>query len=114
ESELDGQVPDELIEMAGEGLGVLGVASQELEPDVAATLVSAANTAFIDAMTSGFWFSFGFLGLGVVASLVLLPKRSRDVQVVRVETSAIDVTDELQFDLVMIPGSTVEPESQTV
>jgi EmrB/QacA subfamily drug resistance transporter len=114
ESELDGQVPDELIEMAGEGLGVLGVASQELEPDVAATLVSAANTAFIDAMTSGFWFSFGFLGLGVLASLVLLPKRSRDVQVVRVETSAIDVTDELQFDLVMIPGSTVEPESQTV
>jgi EmrB/QacA subfamily drug resistance transporter len=114
ETELAGQVPDELIEVAGEGLGVLGVAAQQLEPDVAATLVSGANTAFIDAMTSGFWFSAGFLSLGVLTSLVLLPKRSRVDQVVRDEPSVIDVPQGFQPDFVMIPDSIVEQDPATV
>ncbi len=113
-SELDGQVPDELIEVAGEGLGVLGVASQQLEPDVAATLVAGANTAFIDAMTSGFWLSAGFLSLGVLTSLVLLPRRSRETQVVRVESPTINVPDDFEPDFVMIPGTKIERDPISV
>ncbi|MFT7476617.1 MAG: hypothetical protein ACI81L_003574, partial [Verrucomicrobiales bacterium] len=110
ETELAGQVPDELIEVAGEGLGVLGVAAQQLEPDVAATLVSGANTAFIDAMTAGFWLSAGFLGIGVLTSLFLLPKRSREDQVIRDEPSVIDVPQGFQPDFLMIPGTTEDKE----
>ena len=85
EDELSGQVPDEVIDIAGEGIGVIGVASQQLPADVASTALAGANQAFIDAMTVGFWFSVGFLLLGAVTAAVLLPDRSRADQVVRVD-----------------------------
>lgn len=85
EDELAGRVPDEVIDIAGEGIGVIGVASQELPADVASTALTGANQAFVDAMTVGFWFSVGFLLLGAVTAAVLLPDRSRADQVVRVE-----------------------------
>ena len=85
EDELAGQVPDEVIDIAGEGLGVIGVASQQLPADIASTALGGAHQAFIDAMTVGFWFSVGFLLLGAVIAAVLLPDRSREHQVVRVD-----------------------------
>ena len=112
-AELNGQVPEGLIEVAGEGLGVLGVASQQLEPDVAATLVSGANTAFIDAMTSGFWFSAGFLSLGVLASLILLPRHSRQTQVVRADSTATHGPQDSELDFVIVPGTIVERDPVT-
>ena len=82
---LDGQVPDEVVELANEGIGVLGVASQELPAPVATTAVTEANAAFIDAMTTGFWFSVAFLTAGIATALFLLPNRSRAGQALRVE-----------------------------
>ena len=47
--------------------------------------VFSANSAFVDAMTTGFWISVGFIAIGLAASLFLLPKQSRVSQVVRAE-----------------------------
>lgn len=114
EAELAGEVPDELIEVAGEGLGVLGVASQQLDPGTAATLITGANRAFIDAMTSGFWFSVGFLTLGAVLSVILLPRHSREDQVVRMESPIIEVPSSVDSAIVTVPGTDEEQEPVVV
>lgn len=85
ESELAGQVPDEVIDLAGEGIGVITVAAGELPAEVAAATFTGANQAFIDAMTTGFWFSIGFLVIGLLVSLTMLPNRSRDEQALRID-----------------------------
>lgn len=87
-AELEGEVPAEVVELAKEGIGVVGVASQQLPADVAATTLSGANQAFIDAMTNGFWFSVAFLVTAAVVSLLLLPDRTREVQVLRLNEGA--------------------------
>ena len=48
-------------------------------------MIDGANSAFVDAMTTGFWISVGFIAIGLATSLFLLPKRSRVTQVVRAE-----------------------------
>ena len=119
EDELAGQVPDDVIELAEEGIGVLGVAAQQLPPDVAGTALAGANDAFIDAMTNGFWFSVAFLLVGAATSALMLPDRSRSDQVTRDESddwndpheseqSAVSgqPIDPIDFDL--IPGTIVE------
>jgi EmrB/QacA subfamily drug resistance transporter len=105
DSDLSGQVPDDVVELAREGLGVIGVAAQQLPPDVAGTAVTGANEAFIDAMTNGFWFSVAFLGIGLVVSLTMLPDRVRQVQARR-SADAVD----LEFDLDLH----VEPDRELV
>ncbi len=83
--ELDGVLPDEVVELAGEGLGVAGLAARELEPGQAAALVDGTSRAFIDAMTAGFWLSAACLAAGVVMVLRLVPTTSRTDQVAREE-----------------------------
>jgi EmrB/QacA subfamily drug resistance transporter len=93
EENLSGQVPAEVVEQAREGIGVIHVAAGSLEPGAAAAAIDGANMAFIDAMTTGFWVSVGFIGLGLATSLFLLPTRVRATQVVRVadvEFAAVD------------------------
>ncbi|MFT7648048.1 MAG: DHA2 family multidrug resistance protein-like MFS transporter [Candidatus Poriferisodalaceae bacterium] len=65
-------------------------------------------------LASGFWFSVGFLGLAVVTSLVMLPKRSRTDQVIRDESSRIDVTSRFGAHPAVIRGAPVEQEPTTV
>ena len=114
ESALDGQVSDEVIEAASEGIGVLGALAPQLPEDVAAIAFTQANDAFIDAMTTGFWFSVAFLAVGVAASLLLLPNRSREDQVLRIEESSpVPLATALEFEI--IPGTIMEPkESEAV
>jgi EmrB/QacA subfamily drug resistance transporter len=93
EENLSGQVPAKVVEQAREGIGVIHVAAGSLEPGAAAAAIDGANMAFIDAMTTGFWVSVGFIGLGLATSLFLLPTRVRATQVVRVadvEFAAVD------------------------
>ncbi len=85
---LDGEVPGEVVEAAQEGLGAVTFLSQSLPADVAATTVDAANVAFLDAMTTGFWLSAGVLAVGVVLAGWLLPAKMRTVQVEREDGSA--------------------------
>jgi EmrB/QacA subfamily drug resistance transporter len=82
---LAGQVPADVVEIAREGIGVTHVAAQSLEPLDAATVIDGANSAFIDAITTGFWVSVGFVALGLAISLFLLPKDVRLEQVVRAD-----------------------------
>ena len=48
-------------------------------------MIDGANRAFVDAMTTGFWISVGFLAIGLATSLLLLPKQSRVTQVERAD-----------------------------
>jgi len=61
-------------------------------------------------MTTGFWFSVGFLAVGIATAMALLPDRIRDEQVVRADGQpvrpAIDTSADL--DIVTIPGTVVD------
>ena len=87
--DLGGVVPEETVELAREGIGVLAAASTSLPADVAQTAVPAAGAAFIDAMNSGFWVSAGVM---LVAAL-LLPRRARVQQVEREQVEQADQGD---------------------
>ena len=86
---LGGTVPSEIVRVAGEGVGIARVAVQSLDPSVAARSIAGANTAFTDAMTSGFWISAGFIAVGLLSSLFLLPNKVRATQVTRNEDVAV-------------------------
>lgn len=81
--QLTGQVPASVIDIAREGIGVTHVAAQSLDPAIAARMIAGANTAFIDAMTKGFWISVGFVAVGLIISLTMLPKHVRETQMIR-------------------------------
>jgi DHA2 family multidrug resistance protein-like MFS transporter len=83
EQELEGQVPNDVIEAATEGIGVVAATLPSLPTDVAATTFQGASTAFIDAMNSGFWFSAAVLASGVGLAAWLLPNKARTDQVLR-------------------------------
>ena len=83
--QLTGKVPARVVDIASEGIGVVHVAANSIQPAVAAKVLDSANSAFVDAMTTGFWISVGFIAIGLATSLFLLPKQSRVTQVVRAE-----------------------------
>ena len=80
EGSLTGIVPDEIVELAGEGIGVASVVAANLPREVGATVVSAANDAFIDAMTTGFQISAVILVSAIVIAFTLIPRRMRAEQ----------------------------------
>ena len=80
EDSLTGAVDPALLETAGEGIGVATVAAASLPADVAATVVQAANTAFIDAFTTGLVISAVFMAAATLAAVVLLPWKMRERQ----------------------------------
>lgn len=83
--QLGGKVPAQVVDVASEGIGVVHVAASSIQRDVAATVIDGANRAFVDAMTTGFWISVGFLTMGLATSLLLLPKQARVTQVERAD-----------------------------
>lgn len=80
EEALTGLVPDSLIESASEGIAVLEVSAAQLPSDVAALVIDAADTAFVDALTTAMLISTGFMVLAVVVAATLIPWKMRDVQ----------------------------------
>ena len=80
---LAGQVPDDAVEIAQEGIGVVAASAGSLPPDVAQTTFASAGQAFIEAMNTGFWISAAVMAIGVAAAAVLLPNTSRVEQVER-------------------------------
>ena len=80
EEALTGVVPAELVESAGEGIAVVAVGLEQLPPDVAALVTGAANTAFVDAMTTGMLISISFIAVAVVLAATLIPWKLRDIQ----------------------------------
>ena len=53
-------------------------------------MIDGANHAFVDAMTTGFWISVGFIAIGLATSLFLLPKQSRVTQMVRIDDAGLN------------------------
>ena len=80
---LSGAVPDEVVELAQDGIGVVAGAAPQLPADIAATTVAGAEEAFISAMNSGFWLSTAVLLGGVAVAAWLLPSVARERQVER-------------------------------
>ncbi|MFB3052063.1 MAG: MFS transporter, partial [Acidimicrobiia bacterium] len=80
---LAGTVPDEIVELAGESIGVAVVAAANLPEEMAASVVSAANQAFIDAMNTGFLISAAVLATAIVIAFTLIPRHMRTEQAER-------------------------------
>ena len=78
---LEGQVSDQTVELAREGLGVVAASARTLPPDAARLTVESASAAFIDAMNTGFWISAVVVGFGIVIAAAMLPNRARTIQV---------------------------------
>lgn len=111
ERDLGDQVPGEVVEIAQEGIGVLGVAARQLPPDLASRAIETANGSFIDAMTAGFWFSVAFLVVGLGTSLALLPSRSRVDQAARMSAGRVEPDEMTAIPVVeIIPGTVVKPK----
>jgi hypothetical protein len=77
---LGGVIPDELVEVVGESVGVASAVAVELPSELAATLINGTNLAFIDSMNSGFTISAVVLGFAVVIAFALIPKTMRSEQ----------------------------------
>jgi DHA2 family multidrug resistance protein-like MFS transporter len=80
ENTLPAGVPAELAELIGEGIGVAAVVAQQLPAELGAAVTSAANGAFMNAMTDGFVISAVVLTSAVVIAFTLMPTRMRDTQ----------------------------------
>ncbi|MCZ6706773.1 MAG: hypothetical protein O7A71_02340, partial [Chloroflexi bacterium] len=94
---LSGVVPADLVDTIGEGIGIANVAAASLPAEIAAAVVEAANTAFIDAFTTGLLVSAGVMALATVAALVMIPRRRRASQ-------ADDVAEfQVEFDRPALP-----------
>ncbi len=77
---LDGNVPPDVAELAKEGIGVAHAAAPSLPTDVAATLTEASNTAFVDAMSTGFVLSAATTVVAAAVALTLIPRHMRQTQ----------------------------------
>jgi EmrB/QacA subfamily drug resistance transporter len=84
QEQLEGQVPEEAIEIAREGIGVVAASAGSFSPDVAQTTFATASASFVDAMSSGFYLGAGILGTAAVIAAVLLPRTASTVQAERV------------------------------
>jgi len=80
---LTGQVPDDTVELAREGIGVVAAESPNLPTEVAQTTFAGAGQAFVDAMNSGFLLSAGVMSVAIVVAATLLPRTARVSQVER-------------------------------
>jgi EmrB/QacA subfamily drug resistance transporter len=77
---LSGRVPPGLVHAASSSIGVADRTARTLQPQVAATLTSAANHAFASAITRGFAVSGGVVVVAFVVAATLLPKQMRTAQ----------------------------------
>ena len=73
-------LPPEVAEIVEEGVGAAGVVASQLPGTSGAALIDAANLAFVDAMTTGFYVSAGFVALSAVVALTMIPTRIREIQ----------------------------------
>ncbi len=92
---LAGTVPAEVVEFAGESVGVANVGAQSLPAETAARVAEAANTAFVDAMVTGFQISAVVLATAVIIAFTLVPKRMRATQA---QTEPVDLGIDAGFE----------------
>ena len=89
-------LPPDVVDLAGESVGVAALTARQLSPELAGSVIDAANTAFVDAMTTGFQISAVILLTAVVIAFTLIPKRMRSTQAEAAEDdSLVGITPEL-------------------
>jgi len=89
EDALAGQVSEETIELAQEGIGVVAATAPSLPPDVAQTTFAAASESFVEAMSSGFWLGAGVMVVAATVAITMLPRSARSSQVERAEDNQL-------------------------
>ncbi len=77
---ITGLVPDSVVEKVGNSIGSLGSITAGLPADVAVAVTTSANASFVDGLNVAFMAAAGFVGLGILVSLALVPRHSRSVQ----------------------------------
>lgn len=77
---LTGAVPVDVVDLARQSVGVAAISARNLPAETAATVLNAANSAFVEAMTAGFRISAVVLAMVVVIAFTLIPRRMRVVQ----------------------------------
>ncbi len=85
EEALTGQVSEDLIETAQEGIGVVAATAPSLPPEIAQSTFAAASDSFVQAMNSGFWLGTGVMVVAALIAVTLLPRTARSAQVERTE-----------------------------
>ncbi len=85
---LDGVVDPALGAAVADGIGSAFAAARELPPALAATVIDAANTSFVGAMTSGMYVGAGFIAVSFAIAVAMVPWRMRQ-QVVSGETVSV-------------------------
>jgi hypothetical protein len=77
---LQGKLATGTVQAASSSVGVAKQTALTLPPDVGATLVHAANDAFVTAITRGFAVSVIVVGLAFVVAATMVPRRMRATQ----------------------------------
>ena len=88
EEGLTGVVASNLVQQAGDGIGVAAGIAQSLPAEVATAVIQTANEAFVDAINNGLWVSVGFMVAAGVVSLLLIPWKMRERQAESVVVAA--------------------------
>ncbi len=77
---ISGLVPESVTEAIGNSIGVVGFVTAELPAQLAVTVINSANNSFVEALNVAFMAAAGFVAVGIVVALVLVPRRSRVAQ----------------------------------
>ena len=93
---ISGLVPDGVSEAIGNSIGAVGSIAAELPADVALVVTESAHASFVDALNIAFLAAAGFVGLGIVVALALVPRRSRSVQAELGDVSSDSVPAEVE------------------
>ena len=74
------RTPAVTLRIATESIGLAHHAAGALPPTQAHALLAATSSAFVDAITTGFWVSTSVMGLALVVALVTMPRHMRSTQ----------------------------------
>jgi MFS transporter, DHA2 family, multidrug resistance protein len=98
-------VPAGAVAAAGESIGILGHATEGLSEAAAAALTDSANTAFVDAITSGFVVSAAVMLVALIVALTTIPRRMRVTQAQVPDQVARDQVAHDQVDQQIAPAT---------
>ena len=87
-ADLTGVVPPEIVASVADGIAVAAVVAQQLEPGLGLIVQDAVGAAFVDAFTTGFWISAGFMAAAAVLAILLIPLHMRTTQATALDPTA--------------------------
>ena len=87
-ADLTGVVPPEIVASVADGIALAAVVAQQLKPGLGLSVQDAAGAAFVDAFTTGFWISAGFMAAAAILAIFLIPLRMRTTQATALDPTA--------------------------